>query len=157
MILKTILGEKKTFGQCINQFRRKQTYASFTIGSGMSPYECLTNCMVFGLQGCEWQSEEFFRKSSPNREDTAVSSECKAHNGPVLTGSDRHELAFCFIFNGAHGFDNVQEDCSHIKFGYTVVTTKKTMGTWHVESADACAEECKSIQGCHLWSYEGES
>jgi hypothetical protein len=122
----------------------------------MSPSECLSNCMIFGTTGCEWISPEWFQKGSPNRANPDVSSVCRAHTGPVKTGSKRHELALCFIFNGAQGFDQILEDCSHIKFGFTIVTTLKPMNTWHVESADACAEECKSTPKCLLWSYEGK-
>ena len=120
----------------------------------MSPSECLSNCMIFGTTGCEWISPEWFLKGS-NTADLNVSSLCRAHTLDVKTGSERH-LAFCFIFNGAHGFDKILEDYSHIKFGFTVVTTLKPMNTWHVESADACAEECKSTTKCLLWSYEGK-
>ena len=153
-IFKYFLGEKITFGQCINSIRRVANSGSIIIGSGMSPPDCLTNCMVFGLTGCEWISPEWFLKGS-NTKNLNVSSQCSAHTLDVKTGS-KLQLAFCFIFKCAHGYDQLSQDCTHIKYGFTVVTTLKPMSTWHVETADACAEECKSTPKCLLWSYEGK-
>ena len=101
------------------------------LGKIPNKWNCLDRCRSIPVTACEWQ---------------IASGLCYAYTEQI-ENTNGDSLSLCFIF----------KECTHIKFGFTIVTTRPPMSTWYVETMETCAEECKSALDCIVWSYKGIS